>query len=109
MIEEGSSIASGLRDVPAVVRSSIGANQGGVIKIPGEVGNREDSLMEPPPRSGPDGMGGSRFDFLRTAVETYLKIAYPSGEIPEVVRHRLVWPEGLAAESVLTKPPFEPD
>ncbi|MGA7497768.1 MAG: hypothetical protein WBX00_13675 [Isosphaeraceae bacterium] len=44
---------------------------------------------------------------LRTAVETYLKIAYPSGEIPEVVRRRLVWPEGLAAESILAKPPFE--
>ena len=66
------------------MQSSIGANQGGVIKIPGEVGNREDSLMEPPPRSGPDGMGGLRFDLLRTAVATYLKIAYPSGEIPKL-------------------------
>jgi hypothetical protein len=63
--------------------------------------------MEPPPRSGPDGMGGLRFDLLRTAVETYLKIAYSSGEIPEVVRRRLVWSEGLVAQSILTKPPFE--
>lgn len=107
MIEENSSRASGPRDFWTVVQSSIGANQGGVIKIPGEVGNREDSLMEPPPRSGPDGMGGLRFDLLRTAVATYLKIAYPSGAIPEVVRRRLVWPEGLVADSILTKPPFE--
>jgi len=63
--------------------------------------------MEPPPRSGPDGMGGLRFDLLRTAVATYLKIAYPSGAIPEVVRRRLVWPEGLVADSILTQPPFE--
>ena len=63
--------------------------------------------MEPPSTSGPDGMGGSRFDLLRTAVEAYLKVAYPSGEIPEVVRRRLVWSDGVAAESMLTKPPFE--
>jgi len=63
--------------------------------------------MEPPPRTGPDGMRGLRFDLLRTAVETYLKIAYPSGQIPEVVQRRLAWSEGLVAESILTKPPFE--
>jgi len=63
--------------------------------------------MEPLPRSGPDGMGGSRFDLLRTAVDTYLEIAYSSGEIPEVVRRRLVWSEGPVAEGILTRPPFE--
>ena len=63
--------------------------------------------MEPSPGSGPDRMGGLRLDLLRTAVETYLQIAYPSGEIPEIVRRRLVWSEGLLAESMLSRPPFE--
>ena len=58
--------------------------------------------MEPhPPGTGPEAMGHLRLDLLRAAVETYLKTAYPSGEIPEVVRRRLVWPEGLAAEELL--------
>ena len=64
--------------------------------------------MEPqPPGTGPEAMGQLRLDLLRAAVETYLKTAYPSGEIPEVVQRRLIWPEGLAAEEMLTKPPFE--
>jgi hypothetical protein len=46
-------------------------------------------------------------DRLRRAVDTYLAIAYPSSEIPEIVRRRLVWPTGLAAEELFTKPPFE--
>ena len=60
-----------------------------------------------PPDKVPEAMGHLRLDLLRAAVETYLKTAYPSGEIPEVVRRRLVWPDGLAAEELLTKPPFE--
>jgi hypothetical protein len=46
-------------------------------------------------------------DLLRRAVDTYLAIAYPSGELPEIVRRRLVWPSGLAPEELFTKPPFE--
>ena len=52
--------------------------------------------MEPPPGPRPDELGGLRLDLLRRAVDVYLNLAYPSGEIPEVVRRRLVWPEGLA-------------
>lgn len=54
-----------------------------------------------------DAIGGLRLDLLRQAVETYLKIAYPSGVFPEYVKRRLVWPEGLPAEQVLSSPPFE--
>jgi hypothetical protein len=46
-------------------------------------------------------------DLLRKAVDTYLAIAYPSGEIPDIVRRRLVWPPGLSAEEMFTRPPFE--
>jgi hypothetical protein len=63
--------------------------------------------MEPPPESRADELGGLRLDLLRRAVDVYLKLAYPSGEIPDPVRRRLVWPQGQAAESMLTKPPFE--
>lgn len=63
--------------------------------------------MEPHPGAGPDELGGLRLDLLHRAVETYLKIAYPSGEIPDIVRRRLVWPEGLRPEEMLTRPPFE--
>jgi hypothetical protein len=67
----------------------------------------KEALMEPSPGTSPEMMGRLRLDLLRSAVETYLETAYPSGEIPDVVRRRLVWPEGLAPEELLTKPPFE--
>jgi hypothetical protein len=63
--------------------------------------------MEPPPGSGAGELGGLRLDLLRRAVDVYLNLAYPLGEIPDVVRRRLVWPEGQAAETLLTKSPFE--
>ena len=63
--------------------------------------------MEPPPGPRPDELGGLRLDLLRRAVDIYLNLAYPSGEIPDAVRRRLVWPEGMAAEQMLAKPPFE--
>jgi hypothetical protein len=60
-----------------------------------------------PPETDREAMGCLKLDPLRAAAETYLKTAYPSGEIPEVVRRRLIWPDGLAAEELLTRPPFE--
>ena len=63
--------------------------------------------MELHPGPGLDELGGLRRDLLHTAVEAYLKIAYPSGSIPEAVKRRLVWPEGLRTKDVLTRPPFE--
>ena len=63
--------------------------------------------MEPPPGSGTDEQDGLRLDLLRRAVDIYLNLAYPTGEIPAVVRRRLVWPEDQPTEAMLTKPPFE--
>jgi hypothetical protein len=63
--------------------------------------------MDLHPGGGLDELGGLRLDLLRTAVESYLKIAYPSGMIPDIIRRRLVWPEGLPPEALLTRPPFE--
>ena len=63
--------------------------------------------MEPSSRSSSDEMSGLRFDLLKTAVDTYLQIAYSSSEIPEAVQRRLVWSEGPGTENSLTKPPFE--
>jgi hypothetical protein len=48
-----------------------------------------------------------RIDDLRRAVAIYLEQAYPSGEIPEAVRRRLAWPEGVDAARLLSGPPFE--
>jgi hypothetical protein len=67
----------------------------------------EDLLMESPTGSDRDALGELRLDTLRHAVEIYLKLAYPSGAIPDVVRSRLIWPEGLTAAELLTKAPFE--
>ena len=63
--------------------------------------------MEPASGPGPDGAGHLRLDLLRTAVEAYLKIAYPSGQIPEAVGRRLVWPDVRIMGDLLSKPPFE--
>jgi hypothetical protein len=63
--------------------------------------------MEAPLGPSAAELGGLRFDLLRTAVETYLQVAYPSAQIPEVIRRRLVWLEGPGALNILTKPPFE--
>lgn len=63
--------------------------------------------MEPTAESGPEDLSGLRLDLLRQAVEIYLGQAYPSGELPEAVRRRLVWPEGLTPDQLLIKFPFE--
>ena len=67
----------------------------------------EDQFMEPSPEVNNKGMGGLRLDLLRTAVDSYLQIAYPAGEIPEAVRRRLIWPDSQNTDEILTKPPFE--
>lgn len=60
-----------------------------------------------PSRPGPEGMSGLRLDLLRRAAEVYIRIAYPSGDVPEIVRRRLVWSDGPLAEGILVSPPFE--
>ena len=66
-----------------------------------------DSLMESTRGAAHEGLQGLRLDLLRRAAGLYLERAYPSGDIPEVVRRRMEWrPDGLADE-LLMKPPFE--
>jgi hypothetical protein len=44
---------------------------------------------------------------LRRAVGIYLQIAYDDSTPSEAVRHRLEWPEGVDAETLMSGPPFE--
>lgn len=46
-------------------------------------------------------------DDLRRAIDLYLTEAYPSGKVPDPVRARLNWPDGVAAEALLGAAPFE--
>jgi hypothetical protein len=48
-----------------------------------------------------------RLDLLRRAVDIYLELAYPSGDVPAVVQRRLVWKQGCAGDDVLREAPFE--
>lgn len=44
---------------------------------------------------------------LRRAIELYLAIAYPGGELPAPVRRRLEWPAADDLATLLASPPFE--
>jgi hypothetical protein len=63
--------------------------------------------MEPTVTAEPDELCGVRLDELRRASEIYLRLAYPSGTIPEVVRRRLIWNDGCTVAVLLSGPPFE--
>ncbi len=63
--------------------------------------------MESPFDPKDDSLHGLRLDILRQAIEAYLKLAYPSDELPEAVKRRLAWPDGITAPQLLTRPPFE--
>jgi hypothetical protein len=63
-------------------------------------------LMEPTLAMRNDDLRGLRLDLLRRSAEIYLKLAYPSGVIPEPVARRLIWPADTA-EQLLIGPPFE--
>jgi hypothetical protein len=67
----------------------------------------QEMLMEPTAREGPGDLQGLRLDLLRQAVELYLDLAYPARVVPEIVRHRLNWPEGCPADQLLNGHPFE--
>ena len=64
-------------------------------------------LMEPTVAAGRFDLRGLRIDLLRHAAEIYVRLAYPSGSLPEVVTRRLTWREDCAADVLLTAPPFE--
>lgn len=63
--------------------------------------------MEASTDPGPADVDAMRLDVLRRAVDSYLKVAYPSGEYPESVRRRANWAEDLAPRDLFMKPPFE--
>jgi hypothetical protein len=63
--------------------------------------------MEPTLAAGHDDLSGLRLDLLRSATDIYLRLAYPTGVVPNVVQRRLVWPEVTAAGELLNSPPFE--
>ena len=69
------------------------------------MGATRELLMEPALASGQDELRGLRLDLLRRATEMYLVLAYPSGQVPEVVRRRLVWRDDCAADELLCAPP----
>jgi hypothetical protein len=48
-----------------------------------------------------------RLDLLRQAVDIYLELAYPTKQVPPVVRRRLEWPDGCDGARVLNAAPFE--
>ena len=63
--------------------------------------------MEPTVAAGQYDLRGLRIDLLRCATEIYVRLAYPSGVLTEVVRRRLVWREDCTADVLLNGPPFE--
>ncbi len=63
--------------------------------------------MESPSTGASSPYRNLRLDLLRSAISSYLEIAYPGGNIPEPVKRRLQWADGLEAEALLTAPPFE--
>ena len=67
-------------------------------------GGRRGRDMEP---AEPTDLRRLKVDVLRQAVQTYLGLAYPGGEIPDVVGRRLDWPPGTDADILLNHPPFE--
>jgi hypothetical protein len=67
----------------------------------------QELLMEPTVASGQYDLRGLRLDLLRSAAEIYIRLAYPSGQLTETVRRRLVWREDCTADVLLKAPPFE--
>jgi len=65
------------------------------------------SMMEPTGPAEASDLRNLRIDVLRRAVEIYLTLAYPSSELPDVVRRRLQWAVDADATALLTRPPFE--
>jgi hypothetical protein len=67
----------------------------------------QELLMEPTVAAGQYDLRGLRIDLLRCATDIYLRLAYPSGVLPEAVRRRQVWREDCSADVLLNGPPFE--
>ncbi len=67
----------------------------------------QELLMEPTASAAQTDLSGLRVDLLRHAAQIYVRLAYPSGNLPEVVTRRLTWREDCTAEVLLKGPPFE--
>jgi hypothetical protein len=67
----------------------------------------QELLMEPTVAAGQYDLRGLRIDLLRAAVEIYVRLAYPSADLPEVVVRRTTWREDCTADVLLKGPPFE--
>jgi hypothetical protein len=67
----------------------------------------QELLMEPTVAAGQYDLGGLRIDLLRCAAEIYVKFAYPTGNVPEVVARRMNWRSDCTADLLLKGPPFE--
>jgi hypothetical protein len=63
--------------------------------------------MEPLRPPDPQHLQHLRIDVLRHAIDVYLGIAYPSGQLPDAVRRRLEWQADTDASTLLTRAPFE--
>jgi hypothetical protein len=63
--------------------------------------------MEPTVAAGQSDLRELRIDLLRHAAEIYIKLAYPSGAIPEVVSRRLTWRDDCSVDVLLKGAPFE--
>jgi hypothetical protein len=63
--------------------------------------------MEPRAQPNSPDLGTFRVEHLRQAVDIYLRLAYPSTELPEAVRKRLEWPADVDASTLICRPPFE--
>jgi hypothetical protein len=67
----------------------------------------QELLMEPTVGAGQHDLRGLRIDLLRAAAEIYVRLAYPSGDLPDVVKRRSCWREDCTADVLLKGPPFE--
>ena len=63
--------------------------------------------MEPTVAAGQHDLRGLRIDLLRCATEIYVRLAYPTGGLPDVVARRTNWRDDCTADVLLKGPPFE--
>jgi hypothetical protein len=63
--------------------------------------------MDPRAQTDRPDLGTLRIDLVRQAVDVYLRLTYPAGDLPDVVQRRLEWPADVDAATLLTRPPFE--
>ncbi|MDR3619398.1 MAG: hypothetical protein P4L85_08615 [Paludisphaera borealis] len=63
--------------------------------------------MEASLGSNPIDLSTLRLDVVRQAAEIYVKLAYPSGQVPEAVDRRMTWSSDASPAELLSKPPFE--